>query len=99
MTTIPTRPCAPWLLAGLSSVAFASGHGAQGRVGVVVTGALGFGLGALFVVTERLPAVVLAHYLVNALSFPVNDLVSRPGAPLRVVATTRTHVVVGAAVA
>ena len=63
----------PWLLAGLSSVAFASGHGAQGRAGIVVTGALGFGLGALFVVTESLPAVVLAHYLVNALSFVVNE--------------------------
>lgn len=63
----------PWLLAGLSSVAFALGHGAQGRVGMVVTGLLGFGLAALFVVTESLPAVVVAHYLVNALEFVVNE--------------------------
>ena len=63
----------PWLLAGLSSVAFALGHGAQGRVGMVVTGLLGFALAALFVVTESLPAVVLAHYLVNALEFAVNE--------------------------
>ena len=63
----------PWLLAGLSSVAFALGHGAQGRVGMVVTGLLGFALAALFVVTESLPAVVVAHYLVNALEFVVNE--------------------------
>lgn len=63
----------PWLLAGLSSVAFALGHGAQGRVGMVVTGVLGFALAALFVVTESLPAVVVAHYLVNALEFVVNE--------------------------
>ena len=63
----------PWILAGLSSVAFALGHGAQGRVGMVVTGVLGFALAALFVVTESLPAVVVAHYLVNALEFVVNE--------------------------
>ncbi|MFB6168603.1 MAG: lysostaphin resistance A-like protein [Haloferacaceae archaeon] len=63
----------PWLLAALSSVAFALGHGAQGRVGMVVTGVLGFALAALFVVTESLPAVVVAHYLVNALEFVVNE--------------------------
>jgi membrane protease YdiL (CAAX protease family) len=63
----------PWLLAGLSSVAFALGHGAQGRVGMVVTGVLGFAIAALFVVTESLPAVIVAHYLVNALEFVVNE--------------------------
>ena len=63
----------PWLLAGLSSVAFAAGHGAQGRLGVVVTGGLGFALAALFVLTESLVAVVVAHYLVNALEFVVNE--------------------------
>lgn len=59
----------PWLLAAGSSVLFALGHGAQGRVGVVVTGAFGFVLGAAFVLTGSLAAVVLAHYLVNALEF------------------------------
>jgi len=63
----------PWLLAGLSSVAFALGHGAQGRLGVVVTGALGFVLAAAFVVTGSLMTVVVAHYLVNALEFVVNE--------------------------
>jgi len=63
----------PWLLAALSSVAFALGHGAQGRAGVVVTGLLGFVLAAAFVVTESLVTVVVAHYLVNALEFVVNE--------------------------
>jgi len=63
----------PWLLAGLSSVAFAAGHGAQGRLGVVVTGVLGFALAAVFVLTGSLAAAVVAHYLVNALEFVVNE--------------------------
>jgi membrane protease YdiL (CAAX protease family) len=63
----------PWLLAALSSVAFALGHGAQGRAGVVVTGALGFVLAAAFVLTGSLATVVVAHYLVNALEFVINE--------------------------
>ncbi|MFC4360096.1 CPBP family intramembrane glutamic endopeptidase [Halobium salinum] len=63
----------PWLLAALSSVAFALGHGAQGPTGVVVTGLLGFVLAAGYVLTGSLPAVILAHYLVNALEFVVHE--------------------------
>lgn len=63
----------PWLLAAVSSVAFALGHGAQGRLGIVVTGLLGFVLAAGFVLTGSLFAVVLAHYLVNALEFVVHE--------------------------
>jgi len=63
----------PWLLAALSSVAFALGHGAQGPAGVAVTGLLGFALAAAFVVTGSLLAVVVAHYLVNALEFVVHE--------------------------
>jgi membrane protease YdiL (CAAX protease family) len=59
----------PWLLAAGSSVAFALGHGAQGRLGILVTGVLGFGLAAAFVVTGSLLTVLIAHYLVNALEF------------------------------
>jgi membrane protease YdiL (CAAX protease family) len=59
----------PWPLAVLSSVAFALGHGAQGPLGMVVTGLLGFALAAAFVLTGSLLAVVVAHYLVNALEF------------------------------
>ncbi|MFB6108812.1 MAG: lysostaphin resistance A-like protein [Haloplanus sp.] len=63
----------PWLLAALSSVAFALGHGAQGPGGVVVTGLLGFVLAAAFVLTGSLATVVVAHYLVNALEFVVHE--------------------------
>ncbi|MFC6871790.1 CPBP family intramembrane glutamic endopeptidase [Halobellus marinus] len=63
----------PWLLAVLSSGAFALGHGAQGRLGVVVTGALGFVLAAGYIVTGSLLVVAVAHYLVNALEFLVHE--------------------------
>jgi len=62
-----------WAMVVVSSVAFALGHGAQGRVGVVVTGALGAALGTLFVLTNSLLAVVVAHYLVNALELCVHE--------------------------
>ncbi|WP_440765983.1 CPBP family glutamic-type intramembrane protease [Natronorubrum sp. DTA7] len=63
----------PWLLAVVSSIAFAVGHGMQGSVGVVVTGLLGFVLAAIFIVTGSFLAVVVAHYLVNALEFVVHE--------------------------
>ena len=63
----------PWLLAVVSSIAFALGHGMQGSVGVVVTGLLGFVLAAIFVVTGSFLAVVVAHYVVNALEFVVHE--------------------------
>ncbi|USZ73176.1 CPBP family intramembrane glutamic endopeptidase [Natronosalvus halobius] len=62
-----------WLLAVGSSVAFAIGHGMQGPAGIVVTGLLGFVLAALFIVTGSLLAVIVAHYLVNALEFVVHE--------------------------
>ncbi len=63
----------PWLLAVGSSVAFGLGHGAQGRLGVVVTTLLGFGLAAVFIVTGSLLVVIVAHYVVNALEFVVRE--------------------------
>jgi len=62
-----------WLMVLVSSGAFALGHGAQGRVGMAVTGALGMALGALFVLTESLLAVVVAHYLINAIELTVHE--------------------------
>ncbi|MEF8841507.1 MAG: CPBP family intramembrane glutamic endopeptidase [Haloarculaceae archaeon] len=59
----------PWLLAVLSSAAFAVGHGAQGPVGIAVTGLLGFVLAAAFVLSGSLVVVVVGHYLVNAVEF------------------------------
>jgi membrane protease YdiL (CAAX protease family) len=63
----------PWLLAALSSVAFAAGHGAQGTLGVVVTGLLGLALAVAFVLTDSLLVVVVAHYVVNAAEFVVAE--------------------------
>ncbi|WP_436909472.1 CPBP family intramembrane glutamic endopeptidase [Halosimplex marinum] len=74
----PALDASPWLLAVVSSVAFALGHGAQGRVGVLVTGGLGFALAAGFVLTESLLVVVVAHYLVNALEFLVHEGLGLP---------------------
>ena len=68
----------PWVLAVVSSAAFALGHGAQGRVGVVVTGALGFVLATGFVLSGSLLLVVVAHYLVNALEFGVHEGLGLP---------------------
>ncbi|MFC7249899.1 CPBP family intramembrane glutamic endopeptidase [Halomicroarcula sp. GCM10025324] len=62
-----------WAMAVVSSVAFALGHGAQGRAGVLVTGTLGLGLAGLFVLTDSLLVVVVAHYLVNALELIVHE--------------------------
>ena len=64
----------PWLLALVSSLAFALGHGAQGRVGIVVTGLLGVALAAGYLLTGSLLVVVVAHYVVNALEFGVHEL-------------------------
>ena len=63
----------PWLLAVGSTVLFALGHGAQGRGGILVTGALGFVLAAAFVLTESFLVVFVAHYMVNALEFVVHE--------------------------
>jgi len=71
-------PVSPWVLAVVSSVGFALGHGAQGRVGVVVTGALGFALAAGFVISGSFVVVVVAHYLVNAMEFAVHEGLGLP---------------------
>jgi membrane protease YdiL (CAAX protease family) len=63
----------PWTMAVVSTVAFAVGHGVQGPGGVAVTGTLGFVLAAAFILTGSLFAVVVAHYLVNALEFVVHE--------------------------
>jgi membrane protease YdiL (CAAX protease family) len=63
----------PWLLAVGSSAAFALGHGAQGRLGIVVTGLLGVGLATAFVFTESLVVVIVAHYVVNAAEFVIHE--------------------------
>lgn len=69
----------PWALAVVSSIAFALGHGAQGPVGMIVTGSLGLVLAAAFVLTGSLLVVVIAHYVVNALEFVVHEGVGVKG--------------------
>jgi len=59
----------PWSLAVGSSAVFAAGHGAQGRLGIAVTGVLGLVLAAAFVTTGSLGTVVVAHYVINAVEF------------------------------
>lgn len=56
-----------------SSLLFGAGHSAQGPVGVAATTAMGLVLGAAFVLTGSLAAVVVAHYAVNALEFVVGE--------------------------
>jgi membrane protease YdiL (CAAX protease family) len=60
---------------GLSPWALAVVSGAQGRVGIAVTGGLGFVLAAGFILTGSLLVVVVAHYLVNAMEFLVHEAV------------------------
>ncbi len=64
----------PWLLAVVASLAFALGHGAQGQVGVVVTGLLGLVLAAGYILTGSLLVVVVAHYVINTLEFLFHEL-------------------------
>jgi membrane protease YdiL (CAAX protease family) len=63
----------PWPLAMVASVAFALGHGAQGRVGVLVTGLLGLVLATGYILTGSLLVVVVAHYVINALEFLLHE--------------------------
>ena len=73
----------PWLLAVGSAAAFGLGHGAQGRLGIVVAGGMGLALAGLFVSTGSLLTVVVAHYAVNASEFAVHKRLGRdPAAAL-----------------
>lgn len=68
-----------WPLAALSAVVFGLGHRLQGNAGVVVTTGLGLALGGAFLLTGSLIAVVVAHYLVNAVEFLLNEQPARGG--------------------
>lgn len=63
----------PWLLGVASSAVFGLGHGAQGRLGIVVTAGLGLVLAAVFVTTGNLFVVIIAHYVINALEFVIQE--------------------------
>lgn len=63
----------PWLFALVSSLIFAVGHGVQGTGGILVTGVLGFFLAVAFILTESLLVVIVAHYIINASEFILNE--------------------------
>ncbi|GAB3683852.1 hypothetical protein GCM10028857_12060 [Salinarchaeum chitinilyticum] len=63
----------PWLFVVPATVAFALGHGLQGKGGIAVTGLLGGALGVAFVLTNSLLLVVIAHYVVNAVEFLLKE--------------------------
>ena len=63
----------PWIPALGSSALFGYAHSAQGKVGVVVTGVLGFVLAGVFIVTNSLLAAVVAHLVINALEFALGQ--------------------------
>lgn len=65
-----------WGLAVLSSLAFGAGHVLQGEAGVAVTAGLGFALAAAFVLSGSLTVAIVAHLVVHAVEFVVNE---RPG--------------------
>lgn len=58
-----------WVLIIVSSTLFGFGHSAQGRVGMVMTAIFGVILGTVFVLTESLTVVIIAHYIVNLSEF------------------------------
>lgn len=62
----------PWLLAVVSSVLFAAGHGLQGPGGLLAAGLLGLALAVAFVLSGSLLVVIVAHYVVNAVEFAVH---------------------------
>lgn len=68
----------PWVLAVVSSIAFAFCHGIQGRAGVVVTGGLGFVLAGAYVLTGNLLVVIVAHYVLDAIELVVHEWLDVP---------------------
>lgn len=61
-----------WLLAVVSSVIFAAGHGLQGPGGLLAAGVLGLVLAGGFVATGSLIVVIVAHYVVNTVEFALH---------------------------
>ncbi|AKH97114.1 CPBP family intramembrane glutamic endopeptidase [Halanaeroarchaeum sulfurireducens] len=66
-------PVSPWLLAVLSSLAFGAAHAAQGTMGIVVAGVLGFVLAIGFVLSGDLLVVIVAHVVVDVVEFAVHE--------------------------
>jgi membrane protease YdiL (CAAX protease family) len=63
------QPSGRWFAIGFTAVAFGLGHLPQGWGGVLLTGALGFGLGVIIVRQKSIWEAVLAHGFFNATTF------------------------------
>jgi len=63
------QPAGRWLAIGFTAVVFGLGHLPQGWGGVLMTGALGFGLGVIIVRQRSIWDAVLAHGFFNATTF------------------------------
>lgn len=57
----------PWAMALASGVLFGLMHSPQGNLGIVLTGAVGIAFGAVFILTDSLLVVVVAHFALNFL--------------------------------
>lgn len=57
----------PWALVLAGGVLFGLMHSPQGNLGIVLTGAVGILFGAVFVITNSLLTVIVAHFALNFL--------------------------------
>lgn len=55
----------PWVMAIASSIIFGLMHAPQGRLGIAVTGLVGFIFAAIFIVSGSLTMVICTHYIIN----------------------------------
>jgi membrane protease YdiL (CAAX protease family) len=57
----------PWIMAVGSSILFGMVHVPQGKLGMALTGLVGFIFAAVFIITGSLLVVISAHYVINLL--------------------------------
>jgi membrane protease YdiL (CAAX protease family) len=57
----------PWIMAVASSIVFGLMHSPQGILGIVLVGLVGMLFGAIFILTNSLLIVIIAHFVINLL--------------------------------
>ena len=57
----------PWIMAIASSIVFGLMHSPQGILGIVLVGLVGMLFGAVFILTNSLLIVIIAHFVINLL--------------------------------
>lgn len=55
----------PWIMAVASSIIFGIMHSPQGRLGIIMTGVIGFVFATIFIISGSLVMVITAHYIIN----------------------------------